>query len=203
MKELMISMIHHYGYAAVLVSMMLGVIGLPLPLEFLLFFSGSIVSAAKLHIVWLILFAWLGATLGMTINYWLGKTIGIERISKITRWVHLTEERLHAWAERFQKRGPVLIVFGFFVTGLRHASPFIAGASNMPFNRFLFYTLGGGLFWILSFSFVGQKFGRHWHSIAKLTHHPLLLAGGILAAVAVLALKKRYFSFISHFRDVK
>jgi membrane protein DedA with SNARE-associated domain len=203
MKEFMISMIQHYGYAAVLVSMMLGVIGLPLPVEFLLFFAGSIVAAAKLHFVWLILFAWLGATLGMAVNYWLGKTIGIERISKITQWVHLTEDRLHAWAKRFQTRGPFLIVFGFFVTGLRHASPFIAGASNMPFKRFMFYTLGGGLFWILSFSCLGQKFGRHWHSIAKLTHHPLLLAAGILVAVGALAFKKRYFSFISHLRGVK
>jgi membrane protein DedA with SNARE-associated domain len=190
MKEMMLSMIQHYGYAAVFVSMMLGVIGLPLPVEFLLLFAGSIVAAAHLQLHWLIAFAWFGAVTGMTVSYGLGKWIGIERISKVTRYVHLTEARLNLWAERFQRRGPILIVIGYFIAGLRHASPLLAGASGMAYPRFISYALIGGLTWIVSFSVLGQRFGHHWHSIVRLLHHPLMLIAGALIVVLVIALKR-------------
>jgi membrane protein DedA with SNARE-associated domain len=190
MKEIMLSMIQHYGYAAVFVSMMLGVIGLPLPVEFLLLFAGSIVAAAHLQLHWLIMFAWLGAVTGMTVSYGLGKWIGIERISKVTRYVHLTEARLNLWAERFQRRGPVLIVIGYFIAGLRHASPLLAGASGMTYRRFIPYALLGGLIWIVSFSVLGQRFGHYWHSIVRLLHHPLTLIAGALIVVLIVAVKR-------------
>lgn len=199
----MLSMIHHYGYAAVFVSMMLGVVGLPLPLEFLLLFAGSVATATKLSFVWFIAFAWLGATAGMTINYGLGKKIGIQRISKVTKWVHITEERLNRWAGRFQRSGPLLVVTGFFVAGLRHASPFIAGAGSMPYLRFIGYAAAGGLLWIGSFSFLGEKFGRHWHSLMRFMHHPVWLIGGAALILAVFVMKRRFFSSKSHVCDVK
>jgi membrane protein DedA with SNARE-associated domain len=203
MKETMILLIEHYGYAAVFISMMLGIIGLPLPVEFLLLFAGSIVTAAKLRLIWLIAFAWLGAMAGMSVNYGLGRTIGIRRISKITKWVHLGEDRLNNWADRFLKSGPILIVLGYFIAGLRHASPFIAGASGMPYKRFASYALSGGLLWISAFSLLGQKFGHHWHSIVKLLHHPVVVAEIIVAVFVLFALKKFVFSSIFHFHDMK
>ncbi|UUZ86334.1 DedA family protein [Paenibacillus sp. P26] len=143
MKEALIAFIQHYGYVAVFISMMLGVIGIPIPIEFLLLFAGSIVVAAKLQIIWLVVTAWLGAMAGMCVNYSLGRTIGISSISKITKYIHLPEERLNEWSLRFQRSGPAFITLGYFVAGLRHASPFIAGASGMTFRRFAVYAGAG------------------------------------------------------------
>jgi membrane protein DedA with SNARE-associated domain len=177
--------------------MMLGIIGLPLPLEFLLIFAGSIAAATKLNIVWLIVIAWFGAMAGMNVNYGLGKTIGISSISKITKYIHLNEDKLNQLAVRFQKSGSILIVIGYFVTGLRHASPFLAGASGMSYKKFAFYAIAGGLLWISGFTFFGQKIGHHWHSMIKWLHHPLIILaiGGIL--LLAFLLKQRLFSSTS------
>jgi membrane-associated protein len=203
MKETMITFIQHYGYAAIFISMMLGIIGLPLPVEFLLLFAGSIVAATKLHMIWLIVFAWLGAIAGMSVNYGLGRTIGIASISKITKYVHLHEEKLNRLAIRFQKSGPIFIVIGYFVAGLRHASPFIAGASGMPYKKFVVYAWGGGLLWISVFTLFGQKFGHHWRSIMKWLHHPIAILAILVVCLLAFLLKKRIFSSISHVHDVK
>ncbi|KIL38120.1 hypothetical protein SD70_28410 [Gordoniibacillus kamchatkensis] len=203
MKETMLTLIQHYGYTAVFVFMMLGIIGLPLPVEFILIFAGSIVAASKLHIVWLILIAWLGVLAGMIVNYGLGRTIGIKPISKITKYVHLHEDKLNRLAIRFQKASAVFIVIGYFVAGLRHASPFLAGASGMPFKKFAFYAMAGGLLWISGFTFLGQKIGHHWHSMMKWLHHPIviLVIGGILLLAYLL--KHRVLSTNSHVPKVR
>lgn len=203
MKETMLTFIQHYGYAAIFVFMMLGIIGLPLPIEFLLLFAGSVVAAAKLHMFWLISTAWLGAVTGMSVNYGLGRTIGIPSISRITKYVHLHEDKLNQLAIRFQKSGAILIMFGYFVAGLRHASPFLAGASGMPYKRFLFYTTAGGLLWISVFTFFGHKLGHHWHSLLKWLHHPLLILAIVVVGALSYLLKHRIFSSNSHAPDIK
>lgn len=203
MKDTMLLLIQHYGYAAVFVSMMLAIIGLPIPVEVLLLFAGSIVAAAHLQLIWLIAFAWLGAIAGMSVNYGLGKTIGIARIGKITKYIHLPEEKLNRWAERFQKSGPLFLVIGYFVAGLRHASPFIAGASGMPVKKFALYACGGGLLWISLYTVFGRQFGRQWHHLTKWLHHPIVLLAILIVGIAAFLLKKRIFPSVSHAHEIK
>ncbi|MCZ8512237.1 DedA family protein [Paenibacillus filicis] len=200
MRELMINMIQHYGYAAVLISMVVGIIGLPIPIDFMLLFAGSIVLETKLNLLWLIFYSWIGCTVGMTVNYLLGKYIGIQRISRITRYIHLSEAQLNGWGTKFKQLGLWIIPIGFFVAGLRHVSPFIAGASRMAFPKFIGMTLAGGLFWISVFAFAGQRLGRHWHTLLKLLHSPLVIIGMLVIVGFVLALKARWVK-IKPFRN--
>ncbi|KIL38802.1 hypothetical protein SD70_24285 [Gordoniibacillus kamchatkensis] len=203
MKETMMAFIGHYGYAAVFISMMLGIIGLPLPVEFVMLFAGSIVAATQLHMTGLIAAAWLGAIAGMSVNYGLGRTVGIASIGKVTKYIHLDENKLTQLAVRFQKSGPALIVIGYFVAGLRHAVPFIAGASGMPYKKFIVYAWSGGLLWISAFALFGQKFGRHWHSLIKWLHHPVAVLAIVIVLCLALLLKKKIFSSLSHASGVK
>jgi membrane protein DedA with SNARE-associated domain len=196
MKDLMMSMVENYGYIAVFASMLLGIIGIPFPDEFLLLFVGSMAGAAKLNLYLLIVVAWLGSSAGMTVNYFLGRKIGIKRISRVTKWVHLTEDRLEGWAKRFRRFGPILIFIGFFVAGLRHASPFIAGASKMSFGRYAGYAYLGSLVWISIFVYVGRWVGPHFHHVLGLFHHPLWISAILTFLMSLLLIKK--YCFASH-----
>ena len=53
--ESLLDWISHYGYAGLFVLLVLGIVGLPVPDETLLVFSGYLISQAKLHpaLTWL------------------------------------------------------------------------------------------------------------------------------------------------------
>jgi acyl-lipid omega-6 desaturase (Delta-12 desaturase) len=193
MKEFIMTLMGQYGDITLFFTMMLGIMALPLPDEFLLFFAGSLSNETGSNYVVLIGSAWLGSMVGMSVNYYLGRTIGLKRISKVTKWVHLTEERLTRWTQPFQKYGGVCILAGFYIAGLRHASPFIAGASRMPFKRFACYAYGGSLLWISLFIGLGIRFGQQWDRIFSVIHHPL---GIIAIVIAVIVLIMKYHSHL-------
>ncbi|WP_079910991.1 DedA family protein [Paenibacillus sp. 32352] len=194
MREFLLAFIQHYGYAAVLLSMALGIIGLPIPIEFLLLFAGSITAQTHLSMEGIIAFAWIGTVLGMLTNYTLGRYVGLLRISRVTRWIHLTEDKWNRWSAKYETLGPIFIVSGFFVVGLRHLAPFIAGAGRMRLASFLGATLLGSLGFVGMFTFAGQRLGQYWHSLLKLAHHPLPVALFLLLlGAAVICYKTSVF----------
>lgn len=192
MKHIVMTLIIQHAHVTLFASMLLGIVGFPVPDELLLLFAGATVKLSVLSFIGLIVSAWLGSVIGMNINYYLGRTIGITRISKVTKWIGLPESRLKYWAHRFQKYGGLMILTGFFVGGLRHASPFIAGASGMPYKRFAGFAYTGSMIWITFFLMLGKKFGPHAHKWFRFIHHPSLLLG-IAAVLAAGWLLKKHF----------
>ncbi|NOV03855.1 DedA family protein [Paenibacillus planticolens] len=187
----MITLISHYGYAGIFVLLFIGIVGLPLPIEIILLGAGYIAVKANLHIGGIIGFAWLGASAGMTLNYLLGQSIGLKRISKVTKWIHISESRLEKWAEQFKKYGAIVLLIGYYVAGLRHAAPFIAGATKMRYIKFMCISYVGALAWILVIVLLGQKLDKAWRHFHIHFHHPLwlIVAAGI-AAIGLMGVKR-------------
>lgn len=181
-----ITLISHYGYAGIFVVLFVGIVGLPIPIEIILLGAGYIAVKANLHVGGIIGFAWLGASAGMTLNYLLGQSIGLKRISKVTKWIKISESRLEKWADHFKKYGSILLLIGFYVTGLRHAAPFIAGATKMRYLKFMCVSYFGALAWILVIVLLGQKLDKAWHHLNIHVNHPLWLI--VAAGTTVLGL---------------
>ncbi|OYW97615.1 MAG: hypothetical protein B7Z14_17220, partial [Bosea sp. 32-68-6] len=59
----------------------------------------------------------------------------------------------------FVKHGGKAIILARFVPIVRTFAPFTAGFGRMDYRRFLVYSLGGGLVWVLSFSIAGYFLG--------------------------------------------
>jgi membrane protein DedA with SNARE-associated domain len=195
MTAYILSMMTQYGYITVFISMVVGIIGLPLPDEFILFFAGSLTTFGKLHFGMVVCIGWVGSCIGMTVNYILGRKIGIQRISRFSAWVHISEQKLQKWSGLFQKYGAALIPIGFFVAGLRHASPIIAGASGMPIQRYLSIAYCSSLFWISTFVLLGRTFGGQWNQISSVFHHPILLICTVILFGIFVWIKKCGFKF--------
>ncbi|MZQ86903.1 DedA family protein [Paenibacillus sp. 5J-6] len=178
----LIMLITHYGYAGIFVSLFIGIVGLPLPIEIFLLGAGYIAVKTDLQISGIIGFAWLGACAGMTVNYLLGQRIGLKRISKVTKWIKIPESRLESWAVQFTKHGAILLLVSYYVAGLRHAAPFIAGATKMRWPKYMSIAYFGALAWILVIVFLGQKLGKAWHHVVSHLHHPiwLVIAAGVV-----------------------
>jgi membrane-associated protein len=98
------------------------------------------------------------AVLGNTTNYHVGRWIGPPAFSGKYRLLKV--DYLRRTEGFFEKYGAMTIVVSRFVPIIRTCAPFVAGAARMHYARFQAYNIGGGLFWVLSLTWVGYFFGN-------------------------------------------
>ena len=130
MEQHVLAWIAQYGYLAIFGLLMLGIVGLPVPDETLLTFTGYLVFRGHLSLPLAFAAALAGSTCGITISYTLGRTFGLELIHRYGRYMRITEEHVekaHAWFERVGHWG---LTFGYFIPGVRHLTAYAAGMSD-------------------------------------------------------------------------
>src|SRR6266853_2091811 len=113
--ETVLGWVTQYGSISLFFLMMLGIVGLPVPDETLLVFSGFLIYKGTLDPTFTFSMAFLGSATGITVSYFLGRIYGLKLIQKYGRYFHLTEERyqkVHAW---FEKVGRWSLFFGYYV----------------------------------------------------------------------------------------
>jgi membrane protein DedA with SNARE-associated domain len=71
-------------------------------------------------------------------------------------------------AQKFlRRRGGVAVFLGRFTAFFRAMMPALAGASRMPYRRFLVWNALGGLIWGTLFVVVGYAAGASYHQVEK------------------------------------
>jgi len=135
--------VYAYGYLGVFSLLMLGIVGLPVPDEWLLTFAGYLIYKGHFHIVPALAAAILGSVCGISVSYYLGRTLGISIVRRYGQWFHITEERMsrvHAW---FDRTGRWSLLVGYFIPGVRHLAGFVAGTSKLRSRSLLFLLIRG------------------------------------------------------------
>ncbi len=155
-------LVEHYGYIGLIIALILGIIGLPIPDEILLTYVGYIVSQGKMSYFPTILCTFIGATVGISISYLLGSKLGSPFLEKFGPKLHLTEKRMNTSKRLFHKFGPYLLFIGYFIPGVRHITAYLAGINSLPYKRFVLYAYSGALLWGFTFITLGKKLGDHW-----------------------------------------
>jgi membrane protein DedA with SNARE-associated domain len=178
-----------YGYAALYMLLMLGIVGLPIPDETLLVFCGYLISKGTLKAAPTLLTALAGSATGITLSYIIGRTLGLGVVHKYGKYIHVTEERLdyvHKWFDRI---GHWALMGGYFVAGVRHLTAITAGTSKLSYRSFALFAYSGALLWASLFLTLGYFFGEKWQMIAETMHEYLLwISIAVLLAVAVYLL---------------
>jgi len=197
--EMITGWITTYGTVGIFFLLMLGVVGLPIPDETLMFFSGFQISiyirtagAEGLNPVGVALAAVAGSWCGITVSYLLGRTLGVGVVHRFGKYMHLTDERLEKVNQWFHKAGHWALFVGYYIAGVRHFTALVAGTSRLNFGTFALYAWSGGLVWVGVFLTLGYVVGENWKSIAEAIHRDLLWASLVLlGAVAVFLLVRR------------
>jgi len=180
-----------YGYAGLFVLLMLGVVGLPVPDEWLLVFSGVLVERGEFQLLPAFAVAVAGSICGISLSYLLGRSAGELLVRRFGRWLHLDDARLarvEAWYERI---GKWTLTVGYFIPGVRHLTAFIAGTSRLPAPLFALFAYLGALMWAATFLTVGYQVGENWRSIIEQIHRFGLIALGVAVAALVVYLLAR------------
>ena len=186
--EALFDWISTYGYAALYLLLLAGIVGLPIPDETLLVFCGYLVSSGRLQPVPTLAVAFLGSASGITTSYTLGRTLGLGLIHRYGSYVHITEKgwkRVHDWFIRF---GRWTLVVGYFVPGVRHLTALVAGATYLPVVSFARFAFPGALLWVSTFLTIGFFLGENWKQISGLLDRGLLFAAALAGAAVLIYL---------------
>jgi membrane protein DedA with SNARE-associated domain len=175
--------VQDYGYLSLFLLFFLGIIGMPLPEETLLVFSGYLVSTGVLQFSWTVAVCFLGSISAMTCAYWIGRLLGYPFIEKYGRKFGLGYEMYKRTEEWFARTGKWTLPIGYFIPGIRQFTAYFAGITKLPFGTYMLYAYSGGLVWTFLFVTLGWQLGDRWKDLFELVAHNLAIVLTIILAV--------------------
>jgi membrane-associated protein len=148
-----------YGVIFAVIFVETGLVITPfLPGDSLLFAAGALSASGPLNPILIFVLLSFAAILGDSVNYWAGSFIGTHIFKEDAKVLKL--EYLHRTEKFFAKYGGKTIFVARFVPIVRTYAPFIAGASSMPYSRFILFNISGAVVWVGIFTFGGYFFGN-------------------------------------------
>jgi membrane protein DedA with SNARE-associated domain len=182
-----------YGYAAIFSLLVLGIVGVPVPDEWLLVFTGYLVFKGRFHPALAIATAFAGSACGITCSYLIGRTLGLGAIHRYGRWFHVREEhvqRVHDW---FGRAGHWVLFFGYFIPGVRHLSALVAGTSKLEPRIFAAWAWSGAFTWVCTFICIGWALGEQWERVFHVIDRNIRVVSIIAGVLLALWLLYKYW----------
>jgi len=133
-------------------------VGFFLPGDSFLFTIGVVSGAGAINIVAVNVVLMLAAMLGDSTGYLLGRQTGPRIFSRPDSRFFKQEyvTRTKAFYDRY---GGKTIIFARFVPIVRTFAAFIAGVGQMPYLRFLPFSICGGIGWVFMMTMLGYTLG--------------------------------------------
>ncbi len=179
-----------YGYWVVFFGVMLENAGLPIPGETVLIFAGFLAYRGDVHLSRAIATAILGATIGDSMGYCLGRFGGATFVEKYRRRFPFFFRRFDRAQALFVKHGHWAVFIGRFITGLRVFAGILAGLFRMPYSRFLFFNFTGAVSWATTFGSVGFVLGSNWERLVRsVKQFNAIILGAVAIAVLIAAVR--------------
>jgi len=181
-----VEFVTRYAYGGIFTLLVFGIVGVPIPDEFLLTFVGYMVFRQHLRFLPALASAFAGSVCGITLSFLLGRTAGAWLVHRYGRWVHIDETDLKRAHEWFERLGGWSLTFGYFIAGVRHLTALAAGMADYEPPKFAAYAYGGALLWTTSFIGLGFYLGERWHEGSQPIRHLSLVALGVVAVAVLL-----------------
>ena len=169
----------------------LPLISILIPSSVILVAMGFFASEGTFHVTDLVWAASIGAVLGDSIGYYLGKY----KNSKISQSnnVFFNSKYIEKTEIYFENHGGKTVFIGRFIGMLRPFVAFVAGRHHMKYSKFLFFNVTSGLLWSSIYIFLGYYFADHakkvfmWMNISG-----YIFFGGIVVTIITVCLWKRF-----------
>ncbi len=170
-------------YLIALAWMVIEGAGIALPIEPLMLLAGSLAAPpgkANLFIVVAVLA--IGCLLGSSLAFLLGRRVGAASLTRVGRYVGLTEQRVAHMALWLRHRGPFGILMLRVAPVVRTYSSFVMGEAEMPFSVFALYTFIAEVIYSGVFVGLGYFLGRNYQTPLE-----YLSRFGVVGALALIA----------------
>ncbi|GIP31782.1 DedA family protein [Paenibacillus sp. J2TS4] len=183
--DMLLSLIQHFGYAALFFALWLGIIGLPIPDEVIVMTGGVLTANGLLHSFPAFVLTYLGVISGLSLGYVLGRIFGtsvldrLQRRKRMNHWLDFSKTLVH-------KYGSFALCISYFFPILRHVMPYVIGLNKMTFRRYALFSFTAGFVWTAVFFIVGRFVGDHVQQVGELVYrHGLRLLWILFVLTAV------------------
>lgn len=200
----LVSRLGHWGYLVIFLVAALecsAFLGLVVPGESLVLLGGFFAASGQLDLGDLIIIVAIGAILGDSIGYQLGRRLGRPWLLRYGRRLGLRQAHMDRVDDFFTRHGGKIIFIARFIGFLRALAPFVAGSSRMPYGRFLFYNAAGAILWSTAFVLFGYFVGASWQVAERWIGRASAIVGGALLLVLGLVWFWRWL--VRHEADLK
>ncbi|BBI34172.1 DedA family protein [Cohnella abietis] len=182
-----------YGYLVLFLGLFTESLALPFPGELAMAFSGHWAAIGHFNLIIVIACAFLGATVGTTITYYLGKKLGMPFFTKYGKYILLNAKRLEKLMMWFEKYGSKLLLISYFIPGFRHFTGYFAGMSGIRLRSFLFFNHLGALLWVLTYVMIGRVFSDQFEKLINMiSKYSMRFVLCIVVVVLLVYLIKKY-----------
>lgn len=162
---ILLSFMNEYGYLVLFLSLVLGIIALPVPMEAMMGYAGFLAFQGQLNWIGCIIAATSGCVVGMIITYFIGAKLGMPFFEKYGPQLRFRPEKIQSTSLWFNKYGNKLLIIVFFIPVVRHITGYFLGITRLPFRVFSIYLFLGSFLWVSSFILLGKMLGPNWEII--------------------------------------
>jgi membrane-associated protein len=149
-------------------------IGFFLPGDSLLFSAGFLAAQGHMNLPILLIAVVVAAILGDNVGYQIGRRSGKRLFHKQDSLLFHKDHIMRA--EKFYERhGGKTIIMARFIPVVRTFAPMVAGVGNMPYERFFFFNVIGGVTWGAGITLLGYWLGNRIPNIDKFIMPVILL----------------------------
>ncbi|WP_123040182.1 VTT domain-containing protein [Cohnella candidum] len=176
-------LLEQYGYWVLFFALLLELIALPLPGEFIMTYAGLIVYQGQLNWVLSIAVAGIGACIGMSISYWIGYRLGTPFFEKYGRRIHFGPDKLEHVSRWYERYGNKLLLVAYFIPGVRHMTGLFSGVTRLPFRKYAAFAYPGALLWVSLFISLGRLLGPKWEAYHHTINRYMVLSGILMTVI--------------------
>jgi len=180
-----------YGYLAIFVLLMVGVLGIPLPDEILVSFIGYLVFHEEMQFWPATLVVMAGGIVGVSVNYMIGRVCG----DRLCTWLeHRYPQKLKnlgyvtTWMDR---SGGAVLFLSYFLPGIRHWATVGAGVLRVSPAVAAPVVFPAVMIWSVAFIWLGYQVAQE--GAYGTLNIPLFLQ--VLSGVIILVVSCRYLLF--------
>jgi membrane protein DedA with SNARE-associated domain len=157
-------------------------LGFLVPGETLVFLGGFLASQGVLDLYRLMIVVSIGAIIGDSVGYELGRRLGRAWLLRVGRRFGIHEERFQKVDRFLARHGGKTVFLARFTAFFRIMVPFFVGAARYRYLSFLLYNVLGGIVWSVASVLAGYLAGESWLIVERWIGR----AGTILAAVILV-----------------
>ncbi|MBF6591762.1 MAG: DedA family protein [Ktedonobacterales bacterium] len=163
-----------------------GGIPLPVPGDMLVMLAGEQRRQSFLYDVAVVAVASAAVFIGSSVLYYAARRGGRALIAKYGKYAHLNERRLERMEGWFRQHGPLAIVLGRLIPGLRIPTTVMAGLAEVPYRVYAPSAAIAAVIWSAAYFWLGVVIRREMRLFTGLIAGiPDALAGWVLLALAL------------------
>lgn len=182
-----------HGYLVLFIGLLTESLALPFPGELAMAFSGHWAAIGHFNLAIVMVCAFLGATIGTMITYYLGKKLGTPFFEKYGKFIFLNSKRLVKLTAWFEKYGNKLLLISYFIPGFRHFTGYFAGITGIRLRSFLIFNHLGALLWVLAYVMIGHVFSDQFEKlIHMISKYSMRFVICIIAVFLLVFLIRKY-----------